>query len=329
MGSVLPGDPVGEQLLEKLGAAIADGAERVALWGVSPLLFRILDRLRCAGAGPLVVGITDHRLVQQGRKFAGHSVCAPDRLADIHPDIVVMTLDRDHERALMELARSVGDHRPVVLVAGSEAYEYNDTLYQQLASQSLARSHAAGYPNMQVHLYQALTYIAQRGLQGDVVEFGVYKAGTLMFLACALERLGHPGRVYGFDTFGGFPQSRSVLDMHSSAADEFRDAVAVRAWTSTCPRVELVEGDICDTYRVLEGRRLVLAFFDTDNYTATRAALPLCYEQTVTGGVLAFDHYYSPGWPSTIGERMAAHEVLAGKPVLNLHGTGIFLKWGT
>jgi hypothetical protein len=75
------------------------------------------------------------------------------------------------------------------------------------------------------------------------------------------------------------------------------------------PNIRLIIGDIAKTYKTLEGHRLILTFFDTDNYSATRQALPLCAELTVHGGVIAFDHYYSPTWPTTIGERLAAKGV--------------------
>lgn len=52
----------------------------------------------------------------------------------------------------------------------------------------------------------------------------------------------------------------------------------------------------------------------------------MCYEQTIVGGVIALDHYFSEGWEDPIGECIAAEEVLGGKPVFHLHGTGIFLK---
>jgi hypothetical protein len=181
---------------------------------------------------------------------------------------------------------------------------------------------------MLVHLYQAMRMIAARGLCGDIAEFGVYKGGTITFLArCALG-LRLSCVIYGFDTFAGFPPRRSVLDAHDDPEDEYFGEVAVRAHCSLYESIQLVTGEISETCQVLEGYRLVLTFFDTDNYSGTRAALPLCAEITVPGGVIAFDHYFSPAWPTTFGERIAANEVLGGQEWFNLHGTGIFLKVG-
>ena len=90
--------------------------------------------------------------------------------------------------------------------------------------------------------------------------------------------------------------------------------------------VELIKGDICETFKTLIGIPLMLSFFDTDYYSPARVALEMCYNQTVRGGIIAFDHYFSEGWEDTIGERIAAKEVLEEKSVFHLHGTGIFLK---
>jgi hypothetical protein len=90
--------------------------------------------------------------------------------------------------------------------------------------------------------------------------------------------------------------------------------------------IELVKGDIAETYLRVRDTPLALTFFDADNYSTARTALPLCYEQTVPGGILAFDHYHSPNWVRTIGERIAIKEVLGTRSVFNLHGTGIFIK---
>jgi len=75
----------------------------------------------------------------------------------------------------------------------------------------------------------------------------------------------------------------------------------------------------------LKIKSLIKSSFDTDFYSPTRVALKMCYDQTVPGGVIAFNHYFSEGGENTVGERIAAEEVLSGKPVFHLHGTGIFL----
>jgi len=144
-------------------------------------------------------------------------------------------------------------------------------------------------------------------------------------MAKVLKHFGNAARIYGFDTFEGFPKRSHVLDMYGDEKCEFRDFETVKNYCSPY-NIELVAGDIKHTCEKLTDIDLALSFFDTDNYSATRRALEICIERTVPGGVLAFDHYFSPTWGNTIGERIAAKQVLGEMNLLNLHGTGIFLK---
>jgi predicted O-methyltransferase YrrM len=113
--------------------------------------------------------------------------------------------------------------------------------------------------------------------------------------------------------------------MYRDEKCEFPDFETVKNYCSPY-KIELVAGDIQQTCERLKDTDLALSFFDTDNYSATRKALEICLERTVPGGVLAFDHYFSPTWEQTVGERIAAKQVLKDASLLNLHGTGIFLK---
>jgi O-methyltransferase len=106
----------------------------------------------------------------------------------------------------------------------------------------------------------------------------------------------------------------------------FTDLDAVRAYVEPFG-VELIAGDIAETHRALEGEPLLLAFFDTDNYTPARAALELCARQLVVGGSIVFDHVATTAdYVDTLGERVAAYEVLEPAAFLHLHGTGVFTK---
>lgn len=59
----------------------------------------------------------------------------------------------------------------------------------------------------------------------------------------------------------------------------------------------------------------------------SKSALEMCFQQTVAGGVLAFDHYFcDERWVCTLGERLAIKEFFDDKKIFNLYGTGIFLK---
>jgi len=311
-------------LLEQIYAAVAQGRNALVLYPMNATSLKILATLRTGGLLEHVAGIIDSHPELQSKAFLGYQVQPLEALPKIPMDALVITENADKERLLEDIAQ-VDGRLPLVLYSGDANYEFDDTRLQEIVKSCPVKSKAGGYPNMLIHLYQALRYVGERNLQGDIVEFGVYQGGTTVIMAKILQHVGHPGKIYGFDTFAGFPPRKSMLDNYNDKKCEFPDYETVRAYCAPY-NIELLAGDICETYTQIKDLPLALSFFDTDNYSATRLALEMCWEQTVEGGVLAFDHYYSPGWNKTIGERIAIRQVLAQKRAFNLYGTGIFLK---
>ena len=304
---------------------ICTGKPSVVIWGMNAVALRLLAILERHHLRHLVRCIVDDA-ASNVSSIAGTPIVRSDKLADIAIDVLVVTPDQDKEIVLRRAA-SVISGTPRVLLRGSSHLKFRDAVFDELIREQFVSSHAEGYSNMLVHLYQCLQYIAKRDLSGSIAEFGVYKGGTSAFLARVMRRLGLKGDLYAFDTFGTSPNRHSLLDLYSDPNDLFIDGEAVKHFLKPYG-IRIVEGDICDTFRVLHNVPLVLAFFDTDNYSPTHAALGLCYEQLVTGGVLAFDHYFCDDrWLYTVGERLAVEEFLPGKSLFNLHGTGIFVKY--
>jgi hypothetical protein len=322
---VISPDAGSEQFIQQVVDTALERGTRLMVWGTSEITARLLSTLRGLGMAETVAAVVDHRPLRQGVGVAGWTVTAPDEVTDWSVSHLVVGLDAEKEDVLRSFVSST-DVQPEVLAFGRAQYEFRDELFWELVNGSYVRSLTGGYRYVLVHIYECLQYIARRKLCGDLVEFGVHKAGTTIFMARLLRRLGHEARIIGFDTFSGFPARRSALDTYVYEPDEFLDFDVIRANCDLHGNIELIPGDISQTYTKLEGRQLAFSFFDTDNYSATRAALPLCAELTVPGGVIAFDHYHSPDWPMPLGERMAAQEVLLDGNWFNLYGTGVFLK---
>ena len=314
-------------LIVQTSAAISEGSKRLLFWGCNPVCFELLAKLKELGiSNALIVGIVDNRAEVWGQTIHGLEVLSPERIQEIEFDTFIVTVDRDKELALRELV-NVDGGTPRIVLAGLAHLEFNDPDFDELAQSCLVKSYATGYAYSLIHLYQAIRHISAQNLRGDVAEFGICKGGTVVFIRKALQKFGlTESAVYGFDIFDKFPKKKSALDLYRHPKCEFKDYDTV---VNYCERfgVTVVKGDICDTYKVLEGKPLVLSFFDTDNYSPTRAALEICAKQTVSGGVLFFDHYTTEtDYLYTIGERMAAKEVLAPDRFFNPHGTGLFIK---
>ncbi|SRR6266545_3053029 len=311
-------------LLEEILKAIDGGQSQLLIWGSGATGVRVLGAMKERGLESFIAGVIDSQKALQGRNVAGFTIAAPAQLEQLQFDTLVVAADKDKEAVLQEFARLDG-RKVNIVICGNQHYDFNDPVFTAIVNSCHVKSKAGGYPHMLVHLYQGLRYISARKLQGAVAEFGVFQAGTTVFMAKVLQHFGSESKIYGFDTFDGFPPQKHALDLYSDAKCEFPHYDVVKAYCAPY-NIKLVKGDISETYRHLSGIPLALTFFDADNYSTARSALPLCYEQTVPGGILAFDHYYSPNWVRTIGERIAIKEVLGTLDVLNLHGTGVFIK---
>lgn len=293
---------------------------RVAVLGHTPAALQVVATLRSSGLEGLTVAVHDDT--------AGPHAAPMATLAQDPPDLVVVAHDTAKEQWLLR-ARDLLQHLdppPEVVIAGIAHLGFFDADYAVLDTPALVPSYATGSPHTREHLYNCLKAAAAAGLIGAIVEFGAFKGGTTAWLARIAGHFGLNARVIGFDTWDGFPPRRSLLDMYEHPRCVFNELDAVRAYTQPFG-VELVAGDITETHTMLADTPLLLSFFDTDNYSPARAALELCAAQTVVGGSIVFDHVATlPDYVDTIGERIAANEVLSDAPFLHLHGTGVYTR---
>ncbi|MDB4871648.1 MAG: dTDP-6-deoxy-L-hexose 3-O-methyltransferase [Gemmatimonadales bacterium] len=164
-------------------------------------------------------------------------------------------------------------------------------------------------------------------VKGSIIECGVFRGfGTMSWakLSSILEPENLTRRIYGFDTFEGFPsvadQDKSgftrtnIGDLSASSYEELKALIAEYdrdRFLGHIPKVELIKGDI--VHSVLEfldsHPHLVvsLLFIDCDLYEPTRAALEAFVPRMPRGAVLAFDELDNPLWP---GETRATLDTL-------------------
>lgn len=307
------------KLKVKLREAIAarpPGA-RVAVAGWSPATFELVaDPVFAFGAATLI-GIFAHQ--------GGGTVMPLSELPAHSPDIVVVAEDAGKEVILESIARTLPAKTKIV-IGGFSHFEFHDGVFDQIRRDLFIPSFANGYRNCLVHIYQCLQLAHSRGLSGSVAEFGMFKGGTTMLISRFIEAIGANWKVYGFDTFDGFPEKRSPLDMYAHPDCVFLDVEMVRA-VFAGRNVEIVEGDVVETVARLEHEQLVVSFVDTDNFTSADAIIRVIAERTQVGGAIIFDHWTGHDRHiDTIGERIAAKRLAANPNYFNLHGTGVFLR---
>jgi O-methyltransferase len=321
-----PPNPTLEQTLRAaLARELAAGRTPVAVLGATGIGVELSARVQSLAGVDALAGLFDPALP------GGEGVVRPwTELRDSGAALLVIASDARKERLLRAAAEALdGDGEPpAVILAGLTHQEYRDPLFEQLERPALVPSYATGHPASRVHMFQLLQHAARHDLSGTVVELGAFKGGTTAWLARTIAALGLThSRVIGFDSWTGFPPRRSLLDLYEHPRCVFDDLDATRAYTAPYG-VELVPGDIAETVPArLASEPVLLAFVDTDNYSATRVALETIAPNVVVGGAIVFDHYWTlPEYVYTVGERIAADEVLKDAGMVAFHGTGVFMR---
>ena len=166
-------------------------------------------------------------------------------------------------------------------------------------------------------------------VKGSVIECGVHDGFGVMTwarLSAILEPVNLMRRVYGFDTFQGFPslsdKDRAAGSSHVKTGDLFANShdELLRLceindstrFLGHVPKVELIRGDAVETIpKFLQDKPHVvvsLLFLDFDLYEPTRVALEHFLPRMPRGAIVAFDELDNPQWP---GETAAMLEVMA------------------
>lgn len=164
-------------------------------------------------------------------------------------------------------------------------------------------------------------------VKGSVVDIGVFRGFSLMTwakLSAMLEPENLTRRIYGFDSFEGFPsvhgkdRSRTrTAQKGELAADSYTELVKLielydqDRFLGHVKKVELIKGDMAKTIPEFvknNGQLLIsLLFIDCDLYEPTQTALKHLLPRMPKGAVLAFDELDNPIWP---GETQAVLETV-------------------
>jgi hypothetical protein len=178
-------------------------------------------------------------------------------------------------------------------------------------------------------LVDAVQHLVRHGIDGAIVECGVWAGGSAMAALMALRDADDTTReVFLYDTFEGMsiPTELDVSYRGERALERFPPegkAVLSSAWRSPGPeevrrnlastgypmeRVRLVAGRVEDTIPQTIPPRIALLRLDTDWYESTRHELEHLYPRLVPGGIMIVDDYGH--WR---GAREAVDEFLAAQ----------------
>lgn len=167
-------------------------------------------------------------------------------------------------------------------------------------------------------------------IKGSIVECGVYQGGGVMAWAKiseTLEPYNFLRKIYGFDTFEGFPSISSAdltgreavakvghLKPETDVFEELKSCISDLEETRLLKhqeKVTLIKGDATITIpEFLKANQHVLVallYLDFDIYEPTLLAIKEFLPRMPKGSIIAFDELHDPKWP---GETRALLEAL-------------------
>lgn len=162
-------------------------------------------------------------------------------------------------------------------------------------------------------------------VKGSIVELGVFRGFSLsswIKLSAILEPENLIRKVYGFDTFEGFPSlhqkdktneyEHEVGHFYTNVYDELKELSETYnndRFLGHINKLELIKGDCTETIpKFLDSNPhllIGLLFIDLDLYEPTKIALEHFIPRMHKGSIIAFDELDNPQWP---GETLALLE---------------------
>jgi hypothetical protein len=155
-------------------------------------------------------------------------------------------------------------------------------------------------------------------VKGSIIECGVNQGfGFLSWLkfSSILEPVNLTRRIYGFDTFSGFPEVSSeditqkskhvsIGDLSADVFEELNELIKINDTTRFLGHIKkahLIKGNALETIPsfIKENPHLVvsLLFLDFDLYKPTKCALEYFVPRMPKGAIIAFDELDNPLWP--------------------------------
>jgi hypothetical protein len=181
-----------------------------------------------------------------------------------------------------------------------------------------------------IYFYDLLCKVAN--VEGDIVECGVGWGRSLFAFALLSELFDRERKIYGFDSFQGFPeptredeaQRHNIKKGRYSTTKEGVIRYLVNSGmnrTFIDGKIILIEGYFSQTLREYSGRAIALLHLDCDLYQSYKESLHSLYPKMARGGVIAFDDYHEkdkfPGAKKAIDEFFTGREEISRSNMIN------------
>ncbi len=160
-------------------------------------------------------------------------------------------------------------------------------------------------------VYNSIRYLSENKIEGAVVECGVWKGGSTMMAALALQKQNDVSRqIWLYDTYEGMstPTEKDIDYRGEAGENEWKesqrsdhnewcysslDEVKKNVFSTAYPneKINFIKGKVEDTIPQNIPEKIALLRLDTDWYESTYHELKYLYPRLVRNGVLIIDDY--------------------------------------
>jgi O-methyltransferase len=181
------------------------------------------------------------------------------------------------------------------------------------------------------NLRTSVRTLVDEGIEGDLIETGVWRGGASIFLRAALVAYGDPERtVWVADSFEGLPPPDPAFPADRGDRHHERHQLAVsleevqanfRRYGLLDDRVRFLKGWFKDTLPSAPIERLALLRLDGDMYGSTMDALAALYPKLSVGGFVIVDDYALRGAREAVTDFRRDHGI--DDPLEEIDWTGV------
>lgn len=186
------------------------------------------------------------------------------------------------------------------------------------------------------NLQHCIETVINEGVQGDLIETGVWRGGACIFMRGILKAYGCTDRrVWVADSFAGLPApnaSRAPADKGDKHHRYDQLAVSLeqvqenfRTYNLLDDQVQFLKGWFKDTLPTAPIKQLAVCRLDGDMYESTDDALRSLYDRLVPGGFLIVDDYGAvPACRQAVEDFRQANGI--DEPMERIDWTGVFWR---
>src|SRR3989344_3331932 len=151
------------------------------------------------------------------------------------------------------------------------------------------------------NIQECMEHIKKDNISGDIIECGLYKGGSLIFMVGVNKYLKMDKKIYGADSFQGCPPPEpekypaDTGDPHSTFShlcitlDDVKRNL--QSYDLLNDRVQFISGFYEQSLQNTEIKQLSLLRLDCDMYSSTMQALEALYDKVIYGGYVIIDDY--------------------------------------